>query len=93
MIQSHDFIGIAGAFLILFPYFLLQARKMSSSSFWYSFLNLAGSFLIIYSLTHSWNLTAFLIEIIWAIVSFYGLIKWYQGKFGNHSNSAEHAEE
>jgi hypothetical protein len=77
IIENHDFIGIVGAVCVLVSYLLLQSNKMSPSSFSYSALNLAGAVMIMFSLANAWNLTAFIIEIIWAIISLYGLIKWY----------------
>ena len=77
IIESHDFIGIVGAVCVLVSYLLLQSNKMSPSSFSYSGLNLVGAILIMFSLANAWNLTAFIIETIWAIISLYGLVKWY----------------
>lgn len=77
IIENHDFIGIVGGGFVLVSYWLLQANKMSPTSFAYSGLNLVGAVMIMFSLTNAWNLTAFIIEIIWAMISLYGLIKWY----------------
>lgn len=77
IIELHDFIGIIGAIFVLVSYGLLQSNKMSPASFAYSTLNLAGAVMIMFSLSYAWNLTAFFIEIIWAVISLYGLVKWY----------------
>ena len=78
VIQNHDIAGLIGALLVLIPYFLLQANKMKSTGFTFSALNLVGAFMIIYSLSHSWNLTSFSIEVVWALVSLYGIYKWFR---------------
>jgi hypothetical protein len=77
-IENHDITGLIGALLVLVPYFLLQANKMKSTGFSFSALNLVGAFMIMYSLSQSWNLTSFSIEVTWALVSLYGIYKWFR---------------
>jgi NADH:ubiquinone oxidoreductase subunit 2 (subunit N) len=76
-IESHEIAGLIGALLVLVSYFLLQANKMKSTDFSFSLLNLIGSLMLMYSLTQSWNLASFFIEVIWGSVSVYGLYKWF----------------
>jgi hypothetical protein len=38
-------------------------------------LNLVGACLIMLSLYQDWNLPAFLIEVFWAVISIYGLLR------------------
>jgi len=77
IIETHDMIGILGAIFVLVPYTLLQAHKMSPTGFLFSALNLVGAFLILYSLSEAWNLTAVIIETIWAGISLFGLYEWF----------------
>ncbi len=63
-------IGIVG---FLFAYFLLQKGKMRADGYDYLGLNLAGSILLMISLTWDWNLPAFLLEAAWCIISSYGI--------------------
>jgi hypothetical protein len=76
-IEAHDLIGILGAACVLISYWFLQVNKMSPTGFAYSGLNLAGAVMIMFSLANAWNLTAFVIEIFWGLISLYGLFKWY----------------
>jgi len=78
MITFYSIIGLPGVFLILLTYFLLQTEKMSSTGFLYSFLNLTGASLILFSLLYEWNLAAALIEIFWIIISLLGLIRYFK---------------
>lgn len=71
--HSYDVIGSAGVVIILIAYGGLQFKKISASSFWYSFLNIIGSLAIVYSLLHEWNFSAFIMEVVWIIFSVYGL--------------------
>lgn len=75
-----DVVGIVGVAMVLVTYFLLQSEKIDSKGFLYSFLNLLGALLIVYSLLYSWNLASFIIEFFWILISLYGLKKWYRNK-------------
>jgi hypothetical protein len=75
-----DVVGIVGVAMVLATYFLLQSEKIDSKGFLYSFLNLLGALLIVYSLLYSWNLASFIIEFFWILISIYGLKKWYRSK-------------
>ncbi len=69
----YDFLGNVGVFLILWTYLLLQMEKISSRSFVYSLTNAAGALLVLISLCFQFNLSAFIIEFFWLIISLYGL--------------------
>lgn len=71
----YNAIGILGDFLILTAYFLLQFKKLKADTSAYSLLNLSGAALILFSLFFAWNLPAVLIESVWIIISFYGVIQ------------------
>lgn len=71
----HDIVGFTGATIILVAYFALQIEKISAHSLLYSTANVVGSVMIIYTLMHAWNFTAFFIEIVWLAVSVMGMIK------------------
>ena len=78
-----DVVGIVGVAMVLATYFLLQSEKIDSKGFLYSFLNLLGALLIVYSLLYNWNLASFIIEFFWILISLYGLRKWYRSKYKN----------
>jgi len=80
-VELHDIVGFFGAIAILLAYFFLQAKKMSADGVVYSLLNLVGAFLILFSLTYAWNLTAVFIEIIWLGISLFGIVKWYKSTY------------
>lgn len=69
----QDFIGNVGVFLILFAYLGLQTEKLRAKSFVFNTLNLSGALLILFSLLFKFNLSAFIIELAWAVISLYGL--------------------
>ncbi len=75
-----DIIGIIGVTFVLITYFLLQFDRIDSKGFWYSFLNLFGAILIMYSLFFTWNLASAVIEVFWIAISIYGVWKWYKRK-------------
>lgn len=75
-----DVVGIVGVAMVLATYFLLQSEKIDAKGFLYSFLNFLGALLIVYSLLYNWNLASFIIEIVWVLISLYGLKKWYRNK-------------
>ena len=71
----HDALGNIGVVLILGIYLLLQMRKIGSNEPWFSVVNALGAILILVSLVQSFNLSAFIIEVFWLLISLYGLIR------------------
>jgi predicted membrane-bound spermidine synthase len=71
-----DFLGNIGVFLIILAYLLLQLGRIRSTDLVYSMLNLIGAVLIIISLTQEFNLSAFVIEVFWVIISFIGIVRF-----------------
>ena len=71
-----DFIGNIGVFLIILAYLLLQLERIRSNDLVYSLLNLFGAVLIIISLIQEFNLSAFVIEVFWVIISFIGIVRF-----------------
>ncbi|MFZ9034942.1 MAG: CBU_0592 family membrane protein [Francisellaceae bacterium] len=69
-----DLIGNLGVIALISSYFLLQIGKIAPSAL-YSSLNLTASVLILISLCHSFNLSSFLIELFWIIISLIGLYR------------------
>jgi len=70
-----DVIGNVGVLLMVIAYLLLQMEKMSSSGMSYLLLNAVGAVLVIISLLFRFNLSAFLMEAFWLLISLYGLTK------------------
>ena len=71
-LQAHDLVGGLGALILLATYLLLQLNRMSAKSMTYSQLTGLGSALILISLSFDFNLSAFLIESSWFVISCIG---------------------
>ena len=76
----YDLLGTIGVVLIVLMYLLLQLNRIKSNSLIYSSLNALGAMLIIISLIFEFNLSAFIIESFWLIISLYGIIKFFIDK-------------
>ena len=72
----HDIFGSLGVLLIVGAYLLLQHRRWTAENLEYSAVNAAGAFLILVSLIAEFNLSAFLVEIFWLLISLYGIGLW-----------------
>ena len=70
-----DLIGNIGVLLMVVAYLLLQLERLSSSAVSYLLLNAVGALLVIISLLFRFNLSAFLMEAFWLLISLYGLTK------------------
>ena len=70
-----DLVGNVGVLLMVIAYLLLQLEKLSSSALSYLLLNTLGAILVIISLKFRFNLSAFLMEAFWLLISLYGLTK------------------
>lgn len=73
--QWFDFVGNIGVLLILITYLLLQLEKLNSHTITYCLLNAVGASAILFSLCFQFNLSAFLIEFFWLLISIIGIIK------------------
>ena len=71
----YDFLGNIGVAIIILTYILLQLQKIRSESLLYSLLNAIGAGLIVFSLIFSFNLSAFIVEILWLVISLFGVVK------------------
>lgn len=82
-----DLAGNTGVVLIIGTYLFLQLGKIKSSSIIYSLLNAIGAGLILISLIYEFNLSAFIVEVFWLIISLVGLIRYFIGS--NNSNTVD----
>ncbi len=73
----HDLLGIIGVALIVATYMLLQLEKLSATSFLYSATNGLGASLILVSLIYEFNLSAFIIEAFWLLISIFGIMRYF----------------
>jgi hypothetical protein len=71
-----DIFGIAGVILLVITYLLLQVNKLQSAGLLYSLLNAFGAGLIILSLLDNFNLSAFLMEAFWVLISLVGVVRY-----------------
>jgi hypothetical protein len=72
----YDIIGSTGVATIILTYVLLQTGRIKSESLIYSALNGLGAGLIAFSLLYSFNLSAFIVEVLWVLISLYGIVKY-----------------
>lgn len=71
-----DVFGITGVILLVITYLLLQVNKLQSAGLLYSLLNALGAGLIILSLLDNFNLSAFLMEAFWVLISLVGVVRY-----------------
>ena len=71
-----DIFGIAGVILLVITYLLLQVNRLQSAGLLYSLLNAIGAGLIILSLLANFNLSAFLMEAFWVLISLIGVVRY-----------------
>jgi len=74
-VRWYDVVGLLGVGLIVLAYLLLQLDRMNVRDLSYSVINLVGAVLIAFSLLFAFNLSAFVIEIIWVVISLLGIHK------------------
>lgn len=71
----YDWVGIAGTLMILAAFWLLQARRLSGTGIVYQLLNLFGAAGVLASLLGDFNVSVFVLECAWVLVSFYGIVR------------------
>jgi len=68
-----DVIGMVGVSMILTTYILVQLDRINVRNTGYSLLNALGAGLILVSLYVDFNLSAFVIESSWMLISIFGI--------------------
>ena len=71
----HDIVGNAGVACILGSYLAAQTDRMDPRGDRFLIVNGVGSALVLHSLTHSYNQSAFVIQCAWIAISVVGLAR------------------
>lgn len=70
-----DLAGLLGVGLILLAYAGLQLERLDPQTLVYNGLNLSGALLILLSLAYDFNLSAVIMEGMWAVFAAIGLVR------------------
>lgn len=73
-----DLLGIVGVILVVGTYLLLQLNRLGNHSLGYSLFNGLGALLILISLIFEFNVSAFIIELFWVIISTIGIVRYFR---------------
>ena len=76
----YDWVGIAGTLMVLGAFFLLQAGKLSGTGSVYQLLNLFGAGGVLLSLLGTFNVSVFLLEFTWVLISAYGIVRSFKAR-------------
>jgi hypothetical protein len=68
-------LGFAGSVIVLVAYFANQTGRLASDNWWFPFINLAGSLMILASFYTAINWPSLFIEVFWIAISLYGLFR------------------
>lgn len=72
----YNLIGTLGAMMLLFGFYRTSIGKWKNKSFWYELDNTAGAILLIIYQLHLKAYISVVLNVIWAIVAFTGLISF-----------------
>jgi len=74
----HNVTGMVGVGLIIVTYLFLTTGRMRSDGWRYPALNGLGALLVLVSLMVDFNLSALIVEALWAAISLVGLVRWFR---------------
>ena len=83
----YDVIGSLGVAMIVGSYFLIQVERISGNTLGYTLMNGTGAAMILFSLYFEFNLSAFLVEFFWLLISIIGLVRYVRNKGINQAVS------
>ena len=75
-----DVIGSIGVVILMVTFLLLQLGRLESNRLLYSVLNAVGASLITFSLLFDFNLSAFIMEVFWILISLVGIARFYRSR-------------
>ena len=73
-----QFVGLVGAALVLYAYFMISQRKWSEQQKIYHIINIVGAAFILFSLFFNFNIASFVIQVVWIIIGFLGLFRLFR---------------
>ena len=76
----YDWVGLAGTLMVLAAFFLLQAGRVSGTGIVYQLLNLFGAGGVLLSLLGTFNVSVFLLEFTWVLISGYGIVRSFRSR-------------
>ncbi|SCK29605.1 cyclic nucleotide-binding protein [Vogesella sp. LIG4] len=71
--ESHVIVGLLGTICYITAYALVQLRKLSFETKSYAYLNIIGGIFSLYSLSHDFNLAAFITQAFWLTFTMIGM--------------------
>lgn len=71
-----DLLGNVGVALIILAYLGIQLGRLDARGLGYSVANAVGALLVLVSLIQDFNLSAFIIEAFWVLISLIGIWRW-----------------
>jgi hypothetical protein len=74
-VDPYTVTGFVGVGMIVAAYFTNQQDWLKADDWRFPAANLVGSLLILVSLWTAWNFPSAVIEVIWAAISLYGLVR------------------
>jgi hypothetical protein len=77
---AFDAAGLVGVTVILGAYAAVQLKALDSTRPPALMLNLVGASLILLSLTRAFNLSAAIVEGVWALIALFGLVRALLGR-------------
>jgi hypothetical protein len=72
----YQVFGVIGALLVLFGFYRISIGRWTGRSLWYELDNFAGAFLIMLYQYHYKVYITMVVNIIWAIVAFRGVVSY-----------------
>ncbi len=79
-LEWYDWVGIAGTLMVLGAFLLLQAGRLSGTSIVYQLLNLFGAGGVLVSLLGKFNVSVFVLELTWVLISAYGIARTFKSR-------------
>lgn len=74
-LEVSDIAGLLGVALMLLAYAAAAMGKLDPTRAAALWANLVGAALVLYSLTNAWNVSSFVLELVWAGVAAIGLVR------------------
>ncbi len=75
MLDIYEIIGVTGVAIVVISYLLLNIAVFHQTNLSYQLANLVGAAFILFSTIGHWNLATFCIEIVWILISLFGMAK------------------